>query len=210
MSLLEPAAGATPPAGTRVRVLGLSGEAAVQEERFGRILGVTPERFEIELDRPAVSKGWAGAPVLLADGDTLLGTLEPDAFRAGHGCASASRRSSFLLRALARPLEHGAGRPFARFAAPALPMAPPGAKLIQPSEPQTTHVQLDVSLPVDASRVPPAACGIFVSGRARALTGELRGFDVAIVIDTSLSTIEPTGADVNGNGIVGSPLPRPA
>ena len=57
--------------------------------------------------------------------------------------------------------------------------------------------------------MPPAACGIFVSGRARALTGELRGFDVAIVIDTSLSTIEPTGADVNGNGIVGSPYLGP-
>jgi hypothetical protein len=80
-----------------------------------------------------------------------------------------------------------------------------GVSLLEPAAGETTRVQIDVSLPVGASRIPPAACGIFVSGRARALTGELRGFDVAIVIDTSLSTIEPTGADVNGNGIIGSP-----
>jgi hypothetical protein len=60
-------------------------------------------------------------------------------------------------------------------------------------------------VPADASHLPPTPCGIFVSGRARALVGELRGFDVAIVIDTSLSTIEPTGADINGNGRVGTP-----
>jgi len=208
VSLLDPAAGETPPAGTRVRVLVPAGENAEPEERYGRILRVTPERFEIELDRPAVSRGWAGAPVLLAARDGLLGTLEP-----GLPEHAALRfvvsPISLLVRELARPLERGAGRPFAGFAASSLPMAPPGAKLIQASEPQTTRVQLDVSLPVDASLVPPAACGIFVSGRARALTGELRGFDVAIVIDTSLSTIEPTGADVNGNGIVGSPYLGP-
>ena len=208
VSLLEPSVDATPPVGTRIRVLGLSDKGAKPEERFGRILGVTPERFEIELDRPGLPRGWAGAPVLLADRDTLLGTLEPGLPEPATLRADATPIGA-LLRELARPLEHGAGRPFARFAAPAFPVAPPGAKLIRPSEPQATRVQLDVSLPVDASRVPPTACGIFVAGRARALTGELRGFDVAIVIDTSLSTIEPTGADVNGNGIVGSPYLGP-
>jgi hypothetical protein len=48
-----------------------------------------------------------------------------------------------------------------------------------------------------------------VAGRARAVAGDLRGFDVVLVIDTSLSTIEPTGADVNGNGIIGSPYLGP-
>ncbi len=203
VALLEPAAGETPPPGTRVRVIGFSDQTAKQEERLGRILLVTPERFEIELDRPASLRGWAGAPVLLAAEGRLLGTLEPGipeqaALRLGVSPIS------FLVGELSHPLEHGAGRRFGRFAAPALPV-PPSGKLIQASEPQETRVALEVIRPVDASRVPPEACGIFVSGRARALSGVRRGFDVAIVIDTSLSTIEPTGADVNGNGIVGSP-----
>ncbi len=135
---------------------------------------------------------------------TLIGTLEavPPETPTAH---AAVRPIAPLVRALARPLEHGAGRLFATLASPAYPFAPSGAKLIRPSEPQTTRVQLDVNLPADASRIPPSACGIFVSGRARATNGALRGFDVAIVIDTSLSTIEPTGADINGNGKIGSP-----
>ena len=43
------------------------------------------------------------------------------------------------------------------------------------------------------------------SGRAIAHHGELRSFDVVLVIDTSRSTVDPTGADINGNGIVGKP-----
>jgi hypothetical protein len=33
----------------------------------------------------------------------------------------------------------------------------------------------------------------------------MRRFDVVLVLDTSRSTIDPTGADINGNGIVGKP-----
>jgi Mg-chelatase subunit ChlD len=208
VTLLQPSVDPTPPAGTRIRVLGLAADSERLEERFGRILSVTPERFEIEVEPPALAKAWAGAPVLLAAGGALIGTLEPGL------PGEPTRRAGvtpilFLVRELTRPLEHGAGRPFARFAAPAFAMAPPGAKLIQPSEPRTTRVQLDVSLPTDASRIPPTPCGVFVAGRARASSGGLRGFDVVIVIDTSLSTIEPTGADVNGNGTIGSPYLGP-
>lgn len=201
VSLLEPAAGKTPAPGTRIRVLGFSGDTAEQEERFGQIVLATPERFEIELDRPAALRGWAGAPVLLAAEGRLLGTLEPGIPEQGSRFGVSP--VSFLVSALAKPLEHGAGRAFARFTAPALPVAPASGKLIQ--TPQDTRVALEVIRPADASVVPPEACGIFVSGRARALSGVRRGLDVAIVIDTSLSTIEPTGADVNGNGIVGTP-----
>jgi hypothetical protein len=44
---------------------------------------------------------------------------------------------------------------------------------------------------------------VFVGGHAVAVQGALRRFDVVLVLDTSASTIEATGADVNGNGIVG-------
>ncbi len=204
VSVLTPALEDLPNLGTRVRVLGLGSQAGEQEERFGHVVRLGPERFEIELERPISLAGWVGAPVLHAARGTLLGTLEaePPESPAAHARVTAIGP---LARSLARPLEHGAGRPFASFAAPAFPVAPTGGKLIRPAEPQTTRVQLDVNLPADASHIPPTPCGIFVSGRARALVGELRGFDVAIVIDTSLSTIEPTGADINGNGRVGSP-----
>jgi hypothetical protein len=203
VTLLVPSVGALPEVGVRVRVLGLASETDEQEERFGSVVNATPAGFEIELERPVYLQSWAGAPVLHAARGTLLGTLAaappetPTAHAAVHPIEP-------LVRALERPLERGAGRPFASFGAPTYPFAPSGAKLIRPSEPQTTRVQLDVSQPADASRIPPSPCGVFVSGRARAHTGERRGFDVAIVIDTSLSTIEPTGADINGNGRIGS------
>ena len=49
-----------------------------------------------------------------------------------------------------------------------------------------------------------APTGAFVAGRALALLGDFRRFDVALVLDTSGSTAESTGIDVNGNGVVGA------
>jgi len=45
--------------------------------------------------------------------------------------------------------------------------------------------------------------GGFLAGHARADVEDIQRFDVVFVIDTSGSTVEPTGQDVNGNGIVG-------
>jgi Mg-chelatase subunit ChlD len=45
--------------------------------------------------------------------------------------------------------------------------------------------------------------GAFVAGRALAPRGQYRRLDVIVVVDTSGSTREPTGVDVNGNGVVG-------
>ena len=203
VSLLEAKETEIPASGTRVRVLALS-ESASQEERFGTLRQVTPDRFEIDLDKPAAAHGWAGAPVLLSGENRLIGTLDGDLPEQPTQKLGATP-ISFLARELQHPLEHGAGRTFARFTAPALPVAPPGGKLIQAPDPKQTRVGIEVTLPADASLVPPETCGIFVSGRARALIGERRSYDVAIVIDTSLSTIEPTGADVNHNGIIAEP-----
>jgi hypothetical protein len=66
-----------------------------------------------------------------------------------------------------------------------------------------TELQLSVERPIDGETVGDAS-GAFVAGRALALSGEFKHFDVMIVIDTSGSTFEPTGADVNGNGVVGT------
>jgi hypothetical protein len=65
-----------------------------------------------------------------------------------------------------------------------------------------TNLQLVVDQPADGAIFGDEK-GAFVAGRALALRGEMHHFDVAIVIDTSGSTMLSSGADVNGNGIVG-------
>ena len=67
----------------------------------------------------------------------------------------------------------------------------------------STRVHLDVEYPADGAVVGDAVCGAFVSGRALAMHGELMHFDVVIVIDTSRSTVDASGADINGNGVIG-------
>ena len=57
--------------------------------------------------------------------------------------------------------------------------------------PDETRVRIDVELPPDGAALADSPCGVFVAGHARALRGEVNRFDVAIVLDTSRSTIEP-------------------
>jgi von Willebrand factor type A domain len=49
--------------------------------------------------------------------------------------------------------------------------------------------------------------GAFVAGRAIAPVGDFRRLDVVFVIDTSFSTVDPSGSDINGNGVVGKATP---
>lgn len=65
------------------------------------------------------------------------------------------------------------------------------------------RVHLRIDLPADGSIAADSRCGVFVTGRAHALRGELQRYDVVLVLDTSRSTIDPAGADINGNGVVG-------
>ena len=65
-----------------------------------------------------------------------------------------------------------------------------------------TDLQLLIEQPVDGA-IFGEANGAFVAGRALALRGAMKRFDVVIVIDTSGSTMQSAGADVNGNGVVG-------
>lgn len=65
-----------------------------------------------------------------------------------------------------------------------------------------TEVKLEIEHP-EEDAVVGGDTGAYVAGRAIAHEGELRRFDVVFVLDTSGSTRNMTGADVNGNGIVG-------
>jgi len=71
------------------------------------------------------------------------------------------------------------------------------------------RLQLEVDYPPDGAVVGESTCGLFVAGRAVAYERVLRRFDVAVVIDTSGSTLGPSGADINGNGVVGAAITVP-
>jgi hypothetical protein len=222
--------GPPPAPGHRVRLLGIPpGAAQDEDEVFGQIVDVTRDRIDIDLDVPYDLRHWGGAPVLSSRSGRVIGMLQAHDPRAATHRVNASPIDG-VLAALGKPLDAGAGRPFARFAEeaaarPAPPMPPPGPSpgtppaprradpapraptepLIRQTPSQATRVKLEVEHPVDGAVVGRNVCGAFVAGRALALHGELRKFDVALVIDTSGSTIESSGADINGNGIVGQP-----
>jgi hypothetical protein len=232
--ILEPAE-RLPSIGDRVRILGIPAQGSQpQAHLVGSVVRSEATRIEVDLDAPANLRGWGGAPVLEADGGRVLGLLQSawpngDRMRTGVGPISG------VVEALAEPFEEGLGRLFATLAP--LPSAATGhgarrraatgspfgdqapgksaAEVIaaatrteavaRPLSPRA--LQLEIELP-PADAVVGDAAGVFVAGRAQALRGETRRFDIIIVIDTSLSTSQPTGLDVDEDGVVGMPLPR--
>jgi hypothetical protein len=69
----------------------------------------------------------------------------------------------------------------------------------------SNSIHVEIEYPPNGAVVGEETCGTFVAGRALALHGELRRFDVMFVLDTSRSTSDASGTDINGNGIVGKP-----
>jgi len=63
---------------------------------------------------------------------------------------------------------------------------------------EARNVELEIEYPPDGLVLGPSECGLFVAGRA----GPPK-LDVVIVIDTSVSTAAPSGADVDGDRRVG-------
>ncbi|HKJ23216.1 MAG TPA: VWA domain-containing protein [Myxococcota bacterium] len=92
-----------------------------------------------------------------------------------------------------------------------VPPTPPGTRRPPPpskpprvarqdGEPATLSVEIEYPEP---GAVVGNRSGGFLAGYARADVDNVQRFDVVFVIDTSGSTVEPTGQDVNGNGVVG-------
>lgn len=222
--LLEPETRGALVPGSRVRLLGVSPDGrGDQVSPRGSVVRVTHSRIEAELDLPRDLRGWGGAPVLSHRTGRVVGILEAR-WREGTSTRIGVAPIGGVLAALANPLGGGAGRPFAHFARegaappPAAPAAGGGAR--SPSEfprprarrrgPDSgapTQVHLEVEYPPNGAAVGDSICGVFVAGRALAHRGALSRFDVALVIDTSESTREPSGADVDGDGTVGKPRP---
>jgi len=81
--------------------------------------------------------------------------------------------------------------------------APPeGEPLLGKAGGTSTELFVRIEYPQDGAIVGEAA-GAFVAGRALAVRGDFQRFDALLVLDTSGSTSEMTGADINGNGIIG-------
>jgi hypothetical protein len=218
--ILEAAAQPAPELGTRVRILGVPASGSRdQEDAYGRVVALTPTRFDVDLDVPRALAGWGGAPILGARSGRVVGILEAHATQ-GRTTRAIGAPLSGVVEALAQPLEGGAGRPFGDYArAPEAARSSsdaqrepvqaaestrgPSGGLFSREQDEPTRVQLKIDHPADGSVAADSRCGVFVSGRAHGLRGELQRFDVVMAVDTSRSTIDPAGADINQNGVVG-------
>jgi len=66
-----------------------------------------------------------------------------------------------------------------------------------------SKLMLELDTPVQGAVIGDPQGVAFVSGKALALYGEYQTFDIVFVIDTSHSTADPAGADIDGDGKVG-------
>lgn len=214
-----------PPAGVRVlrpgtararekiRVLGIPGLVpGVQDALAGRVREADEARLELELDAWYDLRGWAGAPVVAEDGGGVLGlvqAVEPD----GRKLRVLATPIGVVLDALRSAHEGGRGRPFGSLAGRGEAAIPPAAERIEaapadapplrPAGPPDP-VTLAIEHPPDGT-VLGGDGGAFVAGRAIARRSAGLATDVVFAIDVSSSAGEPSGVDVNGNGVVGAP-----
>ncbi len=65
------------------------------------------------------------------------------------------------------------------------------------------ELRLAIDSPANGAVIGDPSGMAFVAGSALALFGEYQTFDIIFVVDTSDSTAEPSGADVDGNGVIG-------
>jgi hypothetical protein len=65
------------------------------------------------------------------------------------------------------------------------------------------ELRLSIESPASGAVIGDPTGMAFVAGSALALFGEYQTFDIIFVIDTSDSTAEPSGADIDGNGVIG-------
>ncbi|MFQ5418317.1 MAG: VWA domain-containing protein [Myxococcota bacterium] len=209
--------------GARIRILGIPQTANEDEsEVFGRVAELSRTHIEVDLDIPFDLRGWGGAPCIDPRDGKVVGILQASSSQGSIARVSLGPISG-VRDALNKMLDDGAGLPFARFAGeaesrlatrPARRRRSPrkarniptrSGPLLAQQEQAGTNVHLEVDFPQDGATIRDSLCGAFISGRALAHHGELRRFDVMIVIDTSQSTADLTGSDINGNGIVGRP-----
>ena len=200
--------------GTHVQVLGLPSAVPSDELTIdGRVRAAGEDGIEVELEGFHDLRGWGGAPIVDRDSGSVVGLVQaaqPD----GRNLRVLATPIGAVTDALRTPYEHGRGRSLASFGAETLaqePMGPPApdspaaavARAPLRQSGPLRPVQLVIDHP-DAGVIIGGEPGAFVAGRA--LVPHNPGFttDVVFVLDVSSSTRAPSGADVNGNGVVGA------
>jgi hypothetical protein len=73
---------------------------------------------------------------------------------------------------------------------------------VSPATEAREPARLEILFPTDGTVVAESACGVLVAGVSR---NPRRPIDVIIAIDTSRSTVEASGADIDGDGVLGRP-----
>jgi hypothetical protein len=178
------------------------GGAPVVSRDDGRVVGVlqaaSPAGTTLMLTASPIDAALAAAARPLDGG---RGRAFAASAGAGPRSPTAAAPAPAATRAPAReataPPSRSAGAP------PAAPPARGGALLGQQPVKAAGDLWLQIDHPGDGA-VFGDRQGAFVAGRALAPLGEYRRLDVVLVLDVSDSTREPSGADVNGNGVVGA------
>ncbi len=206
--------------GERVSVLGIPSRIAQDEDDlFGTVAIAADDRIEIDLDIGADLRGWGGAPILRVSDGRVVGVLQA-AWPTGATLRVSASPITGVLDAAARPLEDGRGAAFGTFAGNTPPAPAVAANSStkpdwqEPEDLQQLVASLAVPAPaeqefmLDLEYPEPEAIvgdpgGVFVAGQALAPVGDFRKIDVMFVLDTSGSTADASGSDVNANGVVG-------
>jgi hypothetical protein len=194
--------------GDAVQILGIPANGGSDQVVLrGEIFEASPEQIQLNLDEPFDLRGWGGAPVIATASGRVIGIVQASISKASTprltvGPIGAVQDALSGLRAGAT------GRTFAKLAeSPAVQSgknARTQKQTLSLSTQDRTNIHLEIEFPGDGAVVSDSACGTFVAGRAMALDDRSKRFDVALVLDTSGSTAEPTGADINGNGVIGA------
>lgn len=222
-----PAAVRVRPAGAprrrgRVAVLGIPGSVPEDQHAVaGQVRESDDEKVEIELDSAYDLRGWGGAPVVESEDGGVIGIVQA-AQPTGKTMRVVATPIAAVLDALRSPLEGGRGRAFAalrneppgaattaRTAPAASPTAPPPSE--KPKPPATIRqtgpqrpVVVAIDHPQNEATLGGTEATAIVAGRALVPRSEGFTTDVVFVIDVSGSTSAPSGADVNGNGVIGA------
>ncbi len=169
----------------------------------GRVVGIVqaaqPSGTTLRISASPISAAIAAAASPLEGGEGRPFASFP---MAPTSTASASpvadtRPAAVEKREIEAPRSTAAARPAPARAQPAEPLL--GRQEVR----KTGDLWLEIEHPLDGAVIGDAL-GAFVAGRALAPLGEYRRLDVLLVLDTSDSTRAPSGADINGNGVVGT------
>ena len=202
--------------GDKVTILGIPFNKRVnQAELNGVITRSDSSKIEVKLEKISDLRGWGGGPALNKNGRVvglLQAALKKTVFltpiaavqdRVRTPISGPESNFSSLSRKEYQPQEEEQST-----APPSINSLPASGKLslsgpkIEDSSIEKLAIILDVEHPRDQS-IANKPTGVFIAGKAHAHSGKLRLFDVIFVIDTSGSTKQLTGTDVNRNGIVG-------